>query len=91
MFLHIHLYAQSIPSTPALLLMLRLLEKGKIDNIVQKKVFDVLLVVEEETVSKHSEGMRRSVKAQAIICASFIHIKQKSQTLCLFWWKHALK
>lgn len=45
-------------------------------------MFDVLLVVEEETVSKHSEGMRRSVKARAIICAPFIHIKLKSQTLC---------
>lgn len=82
MFLHKHLYAQTTPSTPAPSLRFRLLEKGKIENILQKNLFDVLLVVEEETVSKHSEGMQRSVKAQAIICAPFIHIKLKSQTLC---------
>lgn len=56
--------------------------RKKIENIQQENLFDVLLVVEEETVSKHSEGMQRSVKVQAIICAPFIHIKLKSQTLC---------
>lgn len=49
-FSHKHVYAQTAPSSPAPLLRFRFLEKGKIDNIVQKNVFDVLLVVEEETV-----------------------------------------
>lgn len=51
-------------------------------HILQENLFDVLLALEEETVSKHPESMQRSVKAQAIICAPFIHIKLKSQTLC---------